>query len=299
VESPAQPEPRAARAAFNRVARTAGEDVVAREAGRRMAARLDYVSIEARRVLDAGSGLAGDVPSLHARYPRAQIVALDAAVEMAHEARRRRSPSERLRSLFGRPAVDFACADMSCLPFPENAFSLVWSNLALGWAPDPLAVFGEFHRVLEPGGLLMFSAYGPDTLKELRRAFEQCDRYPHVHPFIDMHDLGDMLVAAGLAEPVMDMEMLTLTYEGVSALWDDLRRNGLVNVVKTRRRGLLGRNLWSRMVQAYEGERRDGRIPATMEIVYGHAWKPKEHSRRRAAGPAALRFDPGAGRRKR
>jgi malonyl-CoA O-methyltransferase len=176
----------------------------------------------------------------------------------------------------------------------------VWSNLLLAWAADPIAVFREFYRVLEPGGLLMFSSYGPDTLKELRRSFASSDAFPHVHRFEDMHNLGDMLVAAGYAAPVMDMDMVTLTYADPRSLFLDLRRTGQTNVERARRRGLIGRRAWQRMLAAYESQRRDGRIPATVEIVYGHAWKPNASARGRGGErTATIQFDPRVGRRAR
>ena len=196
---------------------------------------------------------------------------------------------ERARALLGGPSSRLACASIERLPFAERAFGLIWSNLALGWTEDALSAFRELNRVLEPGGLLTFSAYGPDTLVELRRAFHAVDPGPHVHRFIDMHDIGDMLLAAGFAAPVVDMETLTLTYADVPALLGDLRRTGQSNTAGERRRGLSGRGLWQGMLAAYERERRDGRIPATMEIVYGHAWKGEP---RRDDGRAPIRFEP-------
>ena len=128
-------------------------------------------------------------------------------------------------------------------------------------------------RVLKVGGLLMFSCYGPDTLKELRNAFAARDAAPHVHGFVDMHDLGDMLSVCGYSAPVMDMEVITLTYADAEALLADLRATGQQNVLAERRRGLTGKGVLEGMRAAYEQLRRDGRLPASFEIVYGHAWK--------------------------
>jgi malonyl-CoA O-methyltransferase len=150
---------------------------------------------------------------------------------------------------------------------------MVWSNLALAWAGDPLAALREVHRVLIAGGLLMFSSYGPDTLKELKAAFGAGSGARHVHSFIDMHDLGDMLVASGFAAPVMDMEVITLTYSEVPALLRDLKASGETCAARDRRRGLMGRRAWERMLASYERERKQGRLPATIEVIYGHAWK--------------------------
>jgi malonyl-CoA O-methyltransferase len=165
----------------------------------------------------------------------------------------------------------------------------VWSNLAVHWHPQPDRVFAEWRRVLRQDGLLMFSCFGPDTFKELRVAFAAADSEPHVLPFVDMHDFGDMLVNAGFATPVMDMETLTVTYGSVDKLMADVRACG-GNPLDTRGRGLLGRAAWQRVVDALEQRRSaDGKIPLTFEIVYGHAFRPVP--RATASGEAIIRFD--------
>ena len=143
--------------------------------------------------------------------------------------------------------------------------------------------------MLEVEGLLMFSTIGPDTLKELRSAFPPTEGAPHVHGFVDMHDLGDMLVAAGFAAPVMDTETITLTYPTVDAMLADLRRSGQACALAGRSRGLLGRARWAAARKALEGCIRDGRLPATIEVVYGHAWKPVP--RRTREGHAIVNLD--------
>ncbi len=158
----------------------------------------------------------------------------------------------------------------------------------LHWVDDPLAAFRESHRVLDIGGLLMFSTFGPDTLKELRACFS--DGHEHTHRFVDMHDYGDMLVECGFADPVMDVEMLTMTYPGVDELFSDLRRNGASCAMQTRRSGLMGRQAWQAARAAYERLLKDGRLPATFEVVYGHAWKAQPS--KTADGRAIVRFDP-------
>ncbi len=150
---------------------------------------------------------------------------------------------------------------------------MVWCNLALSWVAEPAQALREFERVLAPGGLLTFSTYGPDTLKELRSACLALDSGAHVQRFIDMHDLGDLLLASGFAAPVMDMDLVTLTYSEFSALASDLRRTGQTYVGEDRRRTLLGRAAWQRVIDAYEALRRENRLPATVELVFGHAWK--------------------------
>lgn len=273
--SAAKIDPAAARQRFGRAALTYAEGAtLAREVQQRMAERLDYIRHSPYRVLDAGCGPGEGLRLLRARYPKAFLVGLDAAYEMTRSARQARTLLDRARDLLNRCARSQLCADVARLPLGAATVDMIWSNLALAWLADPPTAFSEFARVLAPNGLLMFSTYGPDTLKELRSAFAAADHYAHVHRFVDMHELGDMLLAAGFADPVMDMEMITLTYHDIAGLARDLRLSGQSNVDTDRRRGLMAPGVWNRMVAALEPSRRDGRVPATFEIVYGHAWKP-------------------------
>jgi len=269
--------------------RAAAEDPVAREVERRMASRLDLVKHAPARIVDVGAGAGASIAFLRERYPGADLVLVDFA--RAPLARAQGAPSlvARLRSAFGAAREHVVCGDMDALPLAGGTCGMLWSNLALAWARDPAATLREWHRVLEVGGLLMFTSYGPDTLKELRAAFAAADTAPHVHPFVDMHDLGDALVAAGFADPVMDMDLLTVTYARPEDLFRDLRATGQRDAHVRRRRTLGGRRRWERMRAAYAAVARDGRVPATFEIVYGHAWKAAP--RALADGRAIIRVD--------
>lgn len=260
------------RRSFERAA--ASYDVAAvlqQEVSRRMLTRLDYVKHEPQAILDAGSGTGGVVTALRTRYPRARLYELDIALAMVRRARERTSWWRRLR---GRGVLPL-CADIEQLPLRTATIGMAWSNLALQWVNDPQRAFTELRRVLVPGGLLMFSTFGPDTLKELRAAYRGADRYTHVHRFIDMHDLGDMLVHGGFADPVMDMEYITLTYADVRALMRDLQAIGASNATAGRRPGMSARATLGAVERNYETFRRDGRLPATFEVIYGHAWVPQ------------------------
>jgi malonyl-CoA O-methyltransferase len=251
---PAEIDRRTARRRFARAAATyAKSSKLESEVAARMLERLDYVKIAPRRILDAGSG--PPRRELARRYPKADVVALDFAVPMLRAGR---------RSLFGRNPFRVG-GDVERLPIAAEALELVWCNMALHWLADPLPAFTEFARVLAPEGLLMFSTLGPDSLKELRAAAGAA----RVHEFIDMHDLGDMLVAAGFAAPVMDMEMIQVDYRKSDDLLADLRASGQTSARADRRRGLGGRGL---------GERLRAKLPgrATFEVVYGHAWKGRK-----------------------
>lgn len=265
--------------------------VLAREVARRMGERLDLVTLQPQRILDVGCGTGADLRLLAERYPGAERIGCDFSLAMLREAGeelpwfKRLLPGGRAREALR------VCGEAGRLPFANGSASLVWSNLVLHWLTDPLPAFREMHRVLAVDGLLMFTAFGPDTLKELRRCFVQTDPVPHVHRFIDMHDLGDALVKAGFAEPVMDMETITLAYDSFDALLRDLRTSGAQCALAGRRRGLAGKKRWAQVRAAYEMHRRDGRLPASFEVVYGHAWKPKP--RTLADGRAIVQFNPG------
>jgi len=245
--------------------------VLQHEVCRRMLARLAYVKLDPAAILDAGCGTGNAIAALRARYPRAALYALDIALGMVRHACARLSWWNRAR---GRGVLPM-CGDIERLPLRAGGANLVWSNLALQWANEPPRAFAELRRVLAPGGLLMFSTFGPDTLKELRAAYQGTDRYTHVNQFIDMHDVGDMLGHAGFADPVMDMEYITLTYADVRALMHDLKAIGAHNVTAGRRQGMTARAALAAVERNYEVLRRDGRLPATFEVIYGHAWAPQ------------------------
>jgi len=251
-----------------------------------MQERLDYVKIEPKTILDLGCSRGGSFPGLAGRYPGARLIGLDSAPAMLVAGRTPRAGWQRLLGL-GKAAEQRLAADAAKLPLKNASASMIWSNLLLHWLDDPLPALGEAHRVLEVGGLLMFSTLGPDSLKELRAAFG--DGYAHTQRFIDMHDLGDMLVGCGFADPVMDMEVVTLTYDDLDTLFAELRAAGSSCAMKARRHGLTGRQAWATARAAYETMRREGKLPATFEVVYGHAWKvaPKQTP----DGRAIVRFD--------
>lgn len=237
--------------------------VVQAEVRRRLLGRLELFRIRPRRILDAGCGTGHGARALAQRYRGAELVALDLAPGMLRAARRQRPWLRRL---------DAVCADAAALPLADASVDLVFSSLMLQWCNEPDRVFAEFRRVLRPGGLALFTSFGPDTLKELREAWGRADGHTHVSRFIDMHDLGDALVRAGLGDPVMDVEHLTLTYRHVRALMSDLKTMGARNATSGRSRGLTGRQRLAAVEAHYETLRRDGRLPATWEVVYGHAW---------------------------
>lgn len=253
---------RAARRRF--AAAAAGYDAVAalqQEVAVRLLERLDLIRLQPTRVLDLGCGTGQCAAALAARWPRAQVVALDVVPPMLAKAR-------------ARGVGGVIAADAQALPLASSSADLVLSSLMLQWCEAP-AVFAEVMRVLRPGGLWLFSSLGPDTLSELRAAWAQADAGAHVHAFTDLHDLGDQLLAAGFADAVMDAERLTLSYASLDTLLRELKALGTANALSARARGLSGKTRWQAMRAAYERWRLpDGRYPATHEVLYGHAWRP-------------------------
>ena len=241
--------------------------------------RLDLVRLEPAVVVDLGAGTGAGTLELRRRFGRSQVVAIDLAEAMLRLARRRQRWFRRFHRV---------CADATQLPLPDSSVDLLYSNLTIHWCDDLDRVFAECRRVLRPGGLLTFTTYGPDTLVELRRAWAAADHRVHVNRFIDMHDLGDALVRAGLAEPVMDVERYTLTYRTVHDLMRDLKSLGGHNVNAGRSRSLTGKGKLEQMLAAYEPARVEGRLPATFEVVFGHAWAPAEIPRARAGAEVVV-----------
>lgn len=247
--------------------------VLQREVSDRMGERLDYIKFEPQTLLDAGSGTGYSQTKLRERYPKAQRIELDLAFEMLCTSREKQRQNTSIFDKLRRKTSNFVCADLEHLPLKSNSIDLFWSNLAIQWLHTPDNAFNEAFRVLNQGGLLMFSTLGVDTLHELRTAFRHADHAPHVNPFIDMHDLGDALIRAGFSEPVMDMEKIILTYQDLKSLMKDLKGIGAHNALNGRKRGLMGKQTWQTVQNAYETFRKDERLPTTYEVIYGHAWK--------------------------
>lgn len=271
----------AVRRSFERAAANYDESAfLQQEVARRLDDHLDGVKIEAERILDAGCGTGFGTSLLRERFPRANVVGLDFAQAMLHQAlaRQRGGLWEKMRARLmpRQPGFHTICGDMEQLPLARASFDMIWSSLALQWVGNGgaglEACFKDMRRVLRPGGLLIFASFGPDTLKELRAASQGLDGHHHVNRFIDMHDVGDALVHAGFGNPVMEMEQITLTYEHLTGLLRDLKQIGAHTVLEGRREGLMGKAAWHQLRVNYEAFRQAGRLPATYEVVYGHAW---------------------------
>jgi len=240
--------------------------VLQKEVCSRLIEKLDVVKMQPELILDAGTGTGEAVKSLQKRFKKSELVLLDISERMLEKAVKQ-------GGFFRKPKA--VCGDIENLPFADKSFDLVFSNLAMQWCDDVGAVLGEFRRVLKPGGLLVFTTFGPDTLKELRSSWQKVDDAVHVNAFIDMHDIGDALLQNRYAEPVMEAEFITVNYKKVGTLMQDLRDIGANVTANGHRRGLLTQNMLKQLENAYEAFRVDGDLPATYEIIYGHAWIPE------------------------
>jgi len=243
--------------------------VLQRNVCKELLQRLDLMSIKPSVILDVGCGTGWGTQDLLKKYKKAKILSLDLSPEMLKQTK---SKGGWLR----KPTL--ICADAEEIPLQDESVDLIFSSLMLQWC-DYKKVFAEFKRLLKPDGLLMFSTFGPDTLKELKKSWEQVDSHAHVNDFTDMHDLGDELIQTGLAEPVMDMDLLTLTYQDVMSVMVDLKSIGANTILKNQKKiaeqGLVTPGKLKKVISYYEQYRKNGVIPASYEVVYGHAWKTK------------------------
>jgi len=265
-QHPELPERSAVRGSFDRAAQSYDEHaVLQREVCQRLLDRLDYTTIEPKVIVDLATGTGQGAEALSQRYKKARVLPMDISEAMLKQARS--------RGRWLRPLHPVA-ADMTALPIADGSVDLLFSSLGMQWVDDLDRVFREVRRVLSANGLFLFTTFGPDTLKELRAAWAQVDEQSHVNVFTDMHNIGDGLVRAGLAEPVMDVEHFTLTYDSATDLMRDIKRIGAHNVTANRPRGLTGRARMAAFEKAYEQFRQDDRLPATYEVVYGTVWAP-------------------------
>ncbi len=233
--------------------------------------RLSVTKIDPRRIVDLGSGTGTGSLKLEKLYKKSRVYAIDIAQGMLREHQKKLSSF--------RSRTNLICADIDHLPLRSDSVDLIFSNLALQWSNDINNVVKEFRRILRTGGLLSFTTVGPDTLKELRAAWQEVEADVHIHDFLDMHIIGDALIKNGFGAPVLDVDRYTLTYTDTKSLLFDLKSLGATNASSDRAKGLLGRKAINELEEAYERQRVEGKLPLTYEIVYAHAWVPLESMR--------------------
>ncbi|SHN90302.1 Biotin synthesis protein BioC [Bathymodiolus heckerae thiotrophic gill symbiont] len=247
----------AVRSAFNKASDNYNDHAfLQKEIALRLDEKLEVITSSSNVILDLGAGTGLLSTDLQKRFADSKIIALDFAQN----------------SLKNNTSKHKICANANHLPLADNSINIVVSSLMMQWCPDLKQLFSEIHRVLENDGLILFSTFGPDTLKELKKSWSVVDNQTHVNTFTDMHDIGDQMLGAGFQSPVMEMEKLTLTYQIVTDLLRDLKAIG-AQTVDARSKSLMGKGKFQLMIQMYESYRQDGKLPATYEVIYGHAWK--------------------------
>ena len=238
------------------------------EIASRLLERLDLMSVKPNHILDAGCATGATTKSLSKKFPKAIVCGVDISPSMIKQAIKNKGFFDKSR---------YQVADLEQLPFSNNQFDLVFSNLTLVWVNDIHKVLLELNRVLKPGGLLVFSTFATDTLTELKQSWSQIDNKVHINQFFDMHVIGDQVYKAQFENVVMDRDIITLTYKTLKGLMKEIKATGSTNINLGRSKGLQGKQGFDKLVQHYQSHRwEDGQLPATFEVVYGHGWKSKE-----------------------
>ena len=257
--------PRAVRRTFDRLASLYdGHAALEQEVASRLLDRLEFHRLTPQRIVDLGCGTGQASADLKKRFRKAQVIGLDSSHAMLVQLRRRSGVLRRLSAV---------CADMSALPLADQSSELLFSNLAMQWCPDPVSLFAEFRRVLTPGGMLLFSSFGPASLGELRAAWAQADGTAQTMEFVDILQVGDALMAAGFQEPVIDADRITVSYPDIDSLVRELEATGTSGLLQGRSSLAEAKDS---LEKAYEPFRVEGKYPVTYEIIYGTAFGPPE-----------------------
>lgn len=268
------------------------------EISHRMIGRLSYIRITPETVVDAGCGPGHSLEALKTRFPKARLLGVDSCPSFIAHCRKTFLPKgmQAWVSKLGRKNLgEFHLADLASMPLAAESAGLVWSNMALHWHPEPHKVIAEWRRVIQVGGICMFSCLGPGTFIELRKAVETAGIQTQTVPFVDMHDFGDILLENGFVDPVMDQEVITLTYLSPQKLLRDVSALG-GNPTIGRHKGLVGRQWYQRLCDALEQQRQsDGKLHLSLEVAYGHAWKSAVH--KTAAGETRISLSSIGGRK--
>ena len=264
-------------------------DFLLRDVERRMLERLGWTKLQPATILDLGCGAGAGIVALQQRYPEALVAGVDISLHMLRKARAMAlavpSNDATQQSFFGRlsaqirqklmhdPRAKLILGASECLPIKTASIDLLWSNLMFHWLPNAAPAVQEWYRVIRPGGLVSFTAFGVDTLKELRGLGLPLMALP------DMHDIGDLLGSTGFAEPVMDQQKIVLTYANPVKLIQEIASLG-GDVRRQRYKSLTTPTAYQAAVRALESLRdSNGKIALTVEVIFGHAWCPEQKKR--------------------
>ena len=285
-----RPEKQAVAASFAAAAHSYDDvAVLQRQTADELIDHLALIKIEPQTVVDLGAGTGRNLPLLKQHYPAAKLLAVDIAPAMLKQCQQRMRQG--LKRFWPDKSVHYLAGDAEALPLSDNSVDLLYANLALQWC-DLAAAFAEIQRVLKPGGLLMFTTLGPDTLQELRLSWASVDDYPHINQFLDMHDVAEAMQHSGLQDAVLDVDRHQLGYNDVMQMMRDLKLLGARNQLPGRRRSLTGKQALKNMQAAAEQFRlADGQLPATYEVIYGHAWGAEQQQTVAADGSVRVSLD--------
>ena len=262
-----------AQASFNKASAIYEDSaVLQKQVLEEMFLRLKLLKINPNSILDLGCGPGNAGPELKAAYKPHDLIYLDFAYDMLRKAEEK-NRDHFLKVFSSKTTQRFICADMEAIPLAENSVDMVWSNLSLQWCNDLDQVFTQIAKTLTHNGLFIFSTFGPSTLHELRMSLASFSQYSHVNQFIDMHDIGDALMRCGFSDPVLDVDVYTLTYSTFKEVMYDLKQIGARNALQGRAKGMTGKSFLYQLEKLYEVYRADEKLPASYEVVYGHAWK--------------------------
>lgn len=252
---------KALKKALNQSAKTYDANAkVANLTGGTLIERLQILKINPKKILDIGAGTGQLAEHLNKLYPTASIYNLDLAEQRLQISKRNEH----------RLAI---CTDMHTLPFIDECFDLITTNLCWHWINNVSQTISEAHRVLKPNGAIVLASLGPDSLHELKTAFAEVSAHAHISPFLDMHDLGDALLKAGFADPVIDVEYINLELQNLQQLFDMLKNTGESNYLTTRHQGLHNKNLIEKVKAVYQKHQKTQTPYATIEIIFAYAWR--------------------------
>ena len=259
------------RKAFNRAAKTYDQYCVLQDRiSQELFDRLALIKIEPKNILDLGAGTGANGLSLKKIYKHAQIINYDFAKNMLFKAKFKQTSV--LDRLINNKIFSYVCGDLEAIPFRPNTFDLIWSSSTLQWCNNLPETLGMIRSILKPGGLFIFSSFGPGTLIELKNITMDVANVNRTNEFVDIHDFGDMLLSSGLSDPVLDMDNFVLTYSVVDKLFNDIKNIGATSGFRLSSVGLGGKTYLKKIKQAYEQFRENEVLPATYEVIYGHAW---------------------------
>ena len=250
-----------------------------KEVEARLLEQADILQQPPQRILDLGCGPGRAAGLLKKRWPKADVIAMDLALPMLQQVPK--------HTRFWRP-VKRVCADALQLPFKDARFDFVFSSLCLQWVHPLPQALREIRRVLKPGGLMVFSTFGPDTLIELREAYLRTGVQPPLSPFAAIQQIGDALQSSGFSRSVLERDTFILHYADLRALMRELQALGATDARSDRPRGLMGKHRWQALNSAYPGT--DAGIASSWEVISAMAFRP-EHEPAGSVDDVVARID--------